>query len=169
MPGDRAKEWHTLLDERSPQEQSIASEVDPLVQSMGLSLVDVRWSNVRDRMRVSIVIAGESGPDIEQISRLHRLLMPRMEVLLDHRDLDLELSSPGIGRELNRRDELRPFCRKPIEVIAGADSSWRKVQLLAVETDGISISAGSGTAEPKVISWAELRRVRLAEDDGGRA
>lgn len=163
-----AKERRALLDQRSPREQSIASEVDPLVQSLGLALVDVRSAKVRDRMRVSIVLTGDGGPDIEQISRLHRLLMPRLEVLLDERDIDLELSSPGIGRELHRKDELRPFVGKPLEVMVGDAGQWQRVVLAGLDEAGIRIHGDRDSGGIGVISWTDLRRARLAEDDGGR-
>jgi ribosome maturation factor RimP len=109
--------------EREPLAEAIEAVVAPVIAAHGLTLVDVDLARGR-RTAVRFFIDKPGGVGIDDCQRFSR----EIGDLLDVSDLipdsfDLEVSSPGLDRELKKERELRwavgrrvhVFTREPVD------------------------------------------------------
>jgi ribosome maturation factor RimP len=85
----------------TPLEQAVFELAEPVVTSMGLELVDVKYAKVNQRLTLSIIIDKKGGIEIDDCSDVSQAIDP----ILDEKDIfkaeyDLEVSSPGLDRPI---------------------------------------------------------------------
>ena len=90
--------------------QTVRELAEPLAEELGFFLWDVEYVKEGGRRVLRLTIDSEEGITIEDCERMHRAIDP----VLDEADpietaYDLEVSSPGIEREL-RTDEHIDLC-----------------------------------------------------------
>lgn len=80
----------------------------PLVEGLGYRLVSLR---VENSGRVTAVVAAPVGDamGVDECAKVHSALLPRLEALLSRDDLAMELSSPGIERNIKNAAEFALF------------------------------------------------------------
>jgi ribosome maturation factor RimP len=109
------------------------------------------------QVKVTVCKSGIMG--IEDCSRLHRAILPRLELAFPGADLSLEVSSPGIGRLIKDGNELVHFIGRGIkcyrtETAKGAGGS-----------DG-SIDAGGSGWIGGILSTVDEKGFTLVTQDG---
>ena len=127
--------------------ETVKQGIQPVADELGLMLWDVEFLKEGAKRILRVTIDHEDGVTIEDCERMHRAIDPVLDEL-DPIDTayDLEVSSPGIERELRtdahldacvgERVELRFFApfegKKSVEgILAGRDEND-----LLVELDG---------------------------------
>jgi ribosome maturation factor RimP len=91
----------------TPLEQAVYELAEPIVTSIGIELVDVKYAKVDGRLTLSIIIDKKGGIDIDDCSTVSLAVEP----VLDERDIikaeyDLEVSSPGLDRPITTTRDL---------------------------------------------------------------
>ena len=139
----------------------------PVAEELGLLLWDVRFLKEGASWILRVFIDREDGDvsidDCVAVSR-------RMDKLLDEADpipqaYCLEVSSPGIGRELTRPEHFERFEGFPVEVrlIRPIDGVRDFAGLLAGFSDG-AVTIRTGEDEVLTFQKKETASVRLSED-----
>lgn len=103
----------------------------PVAESFGLSLWDVEYVKEGSRMVLRLTIDKDEGVTIDDCERFHRAIDP----LLDEADpienaYTLEVSSPGLERDLRTVDHIR------------ACAGWDVEVRLFVPVDGVRVFRG---------------------------
>ncbi len=98
--------------------------VRPLVEKMGFEVVELRSGSARQALRVSLVIHKPGGVSLEDCSSVYRNVLPRIEVAENRRDVHLEVSSPGLSRELRSAEEFKVFAGSAVKVLSGGQAEW---------------------------------------------
>ena len=123
---------------------------EPLVESLGYFLWDVEYVKEGADMYLRITIDSEEGITIEDCEKVHRAIDP----LLDEADpieeaYHLEISSPGIERELKNEMQINACVEWDVEVRLYApldgSKSYRGVLMGLSEEGEIVISLPDGT------------------------
>jgi len=96
-----------------------------MASSLGFSLVDLSVRKKDNRVMVSAILTGPEGFGIAECAKVHRLLMPRLEVLYDQKDVYLEVSSPGLERVFRHQNEFEVFVGRPIKFLLQGASEWQ--------------------------------------------
>lgn len=136
------------------------AECSPLVTGLGFVLVDLKISRHKESVSVSAVIArvqsGSAPIGIDDCAAVHRLLLPRLEVLLGNADIYMEVSSPGLERTIRNAAEFALFADCPVRIWHTVSSDW---------VQGIIVSSGSDFLElrPMDAEGSEPRRFPLGE------
>ena len=112
----------------------------PLAKDLGYVLWDVEFVKEGTEMYLRITIDSEAGITIEDCERMHRAIDP----LLDEADpidvaYHLEVSSPGLERELKTEEHLVACIGWPVEVRLYAPVDGSKVytgELDATDEEG---------------------------------
>jgi len=90
----------------------------PVVDSLGLSLVDVEWLPARGGARLAVLIARRHGSvstaDCEEVARALLLALEASPLLAPN--CALEVSSPGLDRVLKRPHEFEVFAGRLIDI-----------------------------------------------------
>ena len=96
-------------------EQRIEDVIAPVVRQHGLTLVDVEWRGDRRRGILRVFVDKAGGVGIDECSRLSREIgdLIDAENVIDHA-YDLEVSSPGLDRQLRKDREFEWALGKPV-------------------------------------------------------
>ncbi|MDR2553266.1 MAG: ribosome assembly cofactor RimP [Treponema sp.] len=158
---------------------ALTEEVEPVVRGLGFALVELdlyrsgrsragrrESGGHRGSVRVRIVVArppegpsaGGSGPiGTADLSRLHRALLPRLELTLEGRDLSVELSSPGTDRLIREGAEFRHFTGRPVRCYRTDTSAWQTGILRGLDREKIFLETEEGITEVKYETIAKAR------------
>ncbi len=144
---------------------SIAEQVEalvtPVAEELGLYIWDVEFAKRGPDNYLTVTIDSDEGIDIEDCEKMHRAIDP----LLDEADLIdkaymLEVSSPGIERDLRRREHYEWAVGETVELKLYAPVNGTKTvkgELVAFDDTALTVSVkGNETAlERKNVSKAK--------------
>jgi ribosome maturation factor RimP len=139
-------------------EANIRDAIQPLLAGMGFSLVEASVGRRKGSTTVSIVIYRKEGVGVEQCAEVSSLVFPRLQTMEDLGDVSLEVSSPGIERNIHSPAEYQIFVGKGVRVLAADETEWFSGIIEGVEGDSLKLRKGN-TRYGFAISG--IRRARL--------
>ena len=85
-------------------------DVSAMMESLGLLVVEVSQDKEKGSTNMRVVLTKE-GSDIttDDLEAAYNVLYPMYQVVCENRDLNLEVSSPGLQRNLKDYSEFRVF------------------------------------------------------------
>jgi ribosome maturation factor RimP len=122
--------------EKDPATEKVALSLEPVVSGLGFSILELSLSRHRGSAQVRIVISpkesrpspesGQKGFSIgtEELGRVHRAVLPRLETAVEEAELSVECSSPGIDRTIKEGAEFAYFYGMPVRCYLPAESCW---------------------------------------------
>ena len=129
--------------------ETIAAIIEPIIDQMGMELVEVEFKKEQDRWVLRVFIDCEGGVQLKDCERVSREIGP----VLDVEDpvvhpFTLEVSSPGLERPLKKPVDFERFKGKLARIklytpIDGEKTVHAHIQ--AVEADGIILDKGGET------------------------
>jgi len=123
--------------------KELYKELFPLVQSLGYTIVDVDDSVIRKERHVHLVVRNPRGnTSLDDCSAVSRLVYPRLLVLYECQDLHLEVSSPGIHRNLKDIHEFEIFMGERMKILVG--ENWIEGTLEACSESSIELLTEKG-------------------------
>ncbi len=129
--------------------ESVTNLVKPIVEQLGLSLWDVRFVKEGAMWYLRIFIDKADGVTIEDCEKVTRAVdKPLDELDPIEQNYCLEVSSPGIERELIKNEHFEEFLGAPvmIKLIRPDENHIRELKgtLIANEKDSVTVSLKSG-------------------------
>ena len=108
------------------QEKSgLFKEIDSLVSSLSLSLVEVTKTERKGGVDMTVILyRSDSDITLDELESAYNIIYPRYSVLLGERDLNLEVSSPGLGRNIKDLSEFSVFTGKRVRLYSTGYSSY---------------------------------------------
>ncbi|MEJ5186420.1 MAG: ribosome maturation factor RimP [Candidatus Geothermincolales bacterium] len=98
-------------------EERLEELIEPIVRDEGVELVSVLVTRRGGRLVVSVCLDRDGGIDIDTCAELSDEIGRHMDVLdLIKEGYDLEVSSPGVDRVLQKPREYRHFRGREVEV-----------------------------------------------------
>ncbi len=140
--------------------------VEPLVDRLGFSIVELRSGAAREALRVSLVIYRPQGVDLEDCTTVYRAVLSRIEVSENRRDVHLEVSSPGLNRTMKSTDEFGVFLGKGVKILLKTSGEWITGTIHSATDHSLVLqnAAGRSVYEFKDIAKAQLD---YSEEVGG--
>ena len=134
---------------------ALIREVEPVVGGLGFTLIELNLFRKKGSAQVRLVIDG-SGTD--ELSRVHRAVLPRLELALEGRDLYVEVSSPGIDRLIKEGAEFRHHIGKQVKCWQTGGDSWKHGMLRGLDKEKITLETAEGiqTMKYETIAKAKL-------------
>jgi ribosome maturation factor RimP len=142
-------------DEREFQ---IEEALQPVLHDHGLTLVDLEWRGHRPRGLLRVFVDKPDGVRIEDCQRASRELGDVLDAAgLIEEAYDLEVSSPGLDRQLRKDRELRWAVGKRVRCwLAGGEE--HQGHLVGVDPDALTLEDEGRREE---LSRARVTKVRL--------
>ena len=133
-------------------------DLDGFFRDFGLHLVDLALRTKGSTTSVSVVLHSSAGLGIDELSRVHKALVPRLEVLLKTEDFSIELGSPGLERNLKYQRELGFYAGRKIRLYLVGAKDWEDGSIESVEGDHVTFlgTSGSKTLPASAILKAKL-------------
>lgn len=139
-------------------EDPVFQDLDQFFRSLGHNLVDLGLRTKNGTTSVHIVLHSPAGLGIDDLSRAHRQLLPKLEVLLQTEDLSVELGSPGLERNLKYRRELAFYVGKKIRLYLTGASDWEEGQLTSFDGESITFETKAG---PRSVAVDQIHKAKL--------
>jgi ribosome maturation factor RimP len=143
---------------RTP-DSNVRSEIEPVIEGLGYSLVEAKSTRRKGTLQVSVVIYQPDGVGIEDCSTVHRTILPRLEMMEEGTEVSLQVASPGVDRTIKDPREFAVFVGKGIRVLVDDADTWTAgVIESADERQVVITTAGQRLSLP-------IERVRKARLD----
>jgi ribosome maturation factor RimP len=136
----------------------IEEAVAPVVADHGLQLVDVEWRELRPRGLLRLYVDKPGGVGIADCERLSREIGDVLDAAaVIEGGYDLEVSSPGLDRQLRKEREYRWAVGRQVRcwLAGGAEVRGR---LTAVTADRLVLDRGGEQVE---LGRADVTKARL--------
>ncbi len=140
--------------------------VEPLVDKLGFSIVELRSGATRQALRVSLVIYRPEGVNLEDCTRVYRAVLPRIEVSENRRDVHLEVSSPGLSRTIRSTDEFEVFRGRGVKILMKSSGEWIAGTIHAATDHSLELQNSGGRFE---YEFEDIAKAQLdySEEVGG--
>jgi len=136
----------------------VFQDLDQFFRELGHNLVDLGLRTKNGTTSVHIVLHSPSGLGIEELSKAHRLLIPRLETLLQTEELSVEVGSPGLERNLKFKRELAFYLGKKMMLYLTGASDWEEG--LTTSFDGTQVTFETKTGA-RTVGVAEIHKAKL--------
>jgi ribosome maturation factor RimP len=136
----------------------IREAIEPVLSGMGFSMVELSVGRLKGSTRISVVLYRRQGVGIDECAEASRLLLPRLETLEGLEDVSLEVSSPGIERQIRSPAEYEIFKGRGVRVLAGDETEWIGGIIDGVEDGTLWLKRGR---ERKGFAVSSIRKARL--------
>ena len=142
-------------------EDPVFRDLDQFIKTLGLSLVELSLRTKNGASNVQIVLHSSTGLGIDECSKAHRLLIPRLETLLASENISVEVGSPGLERNLKFLRELDLYVGKKAKFYLAGGSDWEPCVIESVAADHVvvTLSTGSKTVAKSAIHKAKLNDI----------
>ena len=118
--------------------------VAPIIEALGFHTVDVEQSVVNGRRHVHLVVYKNSGVSIDDCAAIHKTLRPRLEVLLNDRDLAVQIASPGVDRAIKNDIEYSIFVGRRVRIMRLGAGVWTQGTIdSTTEAEVVIVSEGT--------------------------
>ncbi len=133
-------------------------DLEELLAGAGLSLVELSVSRHRGSVQVRAVIYAPGGTGIDECSRAHRLVQPRLQVLLNEQDFHLEVASPGVDRWIRSEREYVIFGGRGVRIPLKEGGEWILGRIAQAGPSAVTIRGASGE---RTVEYATIAKARL--------
>ena len=132
--------------QRQAGEDPLIDQVEPVVKGLGLSLVELSAARRRGHSSVRLTVYKKDGAvGVDDCARVHRAVLPRLELALSGDDLHVEVSSPGIDRVIRDGAEFVHYIGRGIRCYRSDISDWSGGILESAGDEGIVLRGKEGT------------------------
>jgi len=153
-------------DNRDP-EALLYDSLEPVIRGMEMSLVELSVFRRKARagsqgsVQIKAVVYREGNTGVDDCSRAHRAVLPRLELAFPGQDIYLEVSSPGIDRLIKDGSEFVHYIGRGVKCYRTDISAWTAGILCAADEEKIVLRGDSGET---AIPYGLIAKARLGSD-----
>jgi len=115
-------------------------ECSPLVESLGYVLVELRVVPQKTQYKVLAVISkNEEGIGTSDCAKVHRLIEPRLEALLNTQNIYMEVTSPGMERTIKNAAEFSLFTGRMLRIWDTDVTEWVPGKLVSSDEKSLTL------------------------------
>jgi len=145
--------------EETPSAENVLvrDSMETVLKGLGFSLIELSVSRHRGSVQIRAVIYNKKGIGTDDCSKVHRAVMPRLELAFEGQDVYLEVSSPGIDRLLKDADEFACFLGRGVRCYRTDITEWTKGLLESVNEEEITLKTNEGIISLKLENIAKAK------------
>jgi len=144
--------------ERKNKENDLIESIEQVVKGLGYSLVEFTSHRNRANITVNAIIYKDSGVSLADCSVVYKTILPRIELLEDSRSVNLEVSSPGLSRNIKTVDEFEIFTGRKVKILKKDDSEWIHGSIDSVDNNSVYLNIGK---EAVNVDFADINKAKL--------
>ncbi len=118
--------------------------LEPMVEGTGVRLVELTVGRSRGSVQARLVVYRPEGTGIDECSKVHRLVMPKLAELLGTDDFHFEVMSPGLDRHIKDAREYGIFAGRGVKVLEKDTDLWIGGKITGTDPGGVTIATASG-------------------------
>jgi ribosome maturation factor RimP len=132
----------------------------PLVEGLGYKLVELHVVPQKTVKITAVIASIDSTKDIgvNDCAKVHHALLPRLEAILGTEDTYMELTSPGMERNIKNAAEFEIFKGREVRVWDKTVTDW--VSGVIVSSDDKSVTMEKD-GETRVFSYENIAKAKF--------
>jgi ribosome maturation factor RimP len=136
------------------------------LQQLGVSVLEWFFSVKGTQVHIQLTICAKGSVGVQDCSRVHRLIQARAELLYKDSDIHVEVSSPGIDRNLKDAREFGLLQGRGVRCYRTDISDWTAGRVVSADDTKVSIENKLGIADIPfgIIAKAKLDYSQEVED-----
>ncbi|MEE0879278.1 MAG: ribosome maturation factor [Treponemataceae bacterium] len=138
------------------------NECKSLIEGLGYILVSIKVVPAKTTTKVTAVISNKDssveGIGVNDCAKVHRLLLPRLEAILQNQDIYMEVTSPGMERHIKNAAEFELFKGREVKVWNTEVSDWVSGVIKNSDANQLTLNV---MEEEKVISYSNIAKAKL--------
>ncbi len=146
------------------ESEELRKDISGLAKDTGLELVEVSVSGQHGSIQVRLVVYKKEGTGINECSRLHKLIRPRLEILFGTDDFYMEVASPGVDRTFRSKSEYLVFAGRGVGLTL-EDGSLVEGIIMASNDESVVIATKEGEQS---VSHDRIRKGKLDFSQEGK-
>ena len=157
------KMLYTGKSAESPEVTSVRESLETVLKGLAFSLLEMAVSRHRGSVQVRLVIYNGASIGTDDCTKVHRAVMPRLELAFNGQDIYLEVSSPGIDRSIKDGAEFAHYKGRGVRCYRTDITEWTAGILESADEKGIVIKTKEETVrlEFDIIAKAKLDSSRF--------
>lgn len=142
-------------------------ECSKLVNDLGFYLVELKVSHQKGVIQIQSVVASKNATEnisVNDCAKVHRALLTRLEELLGTENLSMELSSPGMERNIKNAAEFQFFLGRKIRVFCKSVSDWIGGELLSSNESQLVLKVESekdDNGTEKTVYYSDIAKAKF--------
>jgi len=144
--------------EISDREPELETDVTTIVEELGFRVVEIHSATVKGRRHLDLVIYRPEGVSIDDCAEVHRVVRPRAELVLDNRDVAVQVASPGIDRTFKSNREFSVFVGRGVKVLLRGSNDWIGGVVDSADDRDVMLRSGD---QRQSIAFADIQKARL--------
>ena len=149
---------------RMQENERLFAELEPLLAGAGLALVELSASRRGGSATVRTTVYKAAGTGTDECAAAHRLMYPRLQILLGTESLSLEVASPGIDRSLRTAREWRVFAGRSVKVLLKDGGDWIRGKIAECDGEKVVLACRNGA---RSVALAAVAKARLDSSQEG--
>ncbi|WP_320130901.1 ribosome assembly cofactor RimP [uncultured Sphaerochaeta sp.] len=149
------------------EQSELFMEYAPLLEALGVTLVDISMVEHGPAVVITmIILTKEHEVSIAECSKVYKLVYPRLEMVLGERDIQLEVSTPGLQRSLRDYYEFSLYHGKRVRVYDTVQGQW--VSGVIEDSDKNSLTLHSAQIgddkeilESMTVDFSQIQKAKL--------
>ena len=154
---------YTGKDTENQEIASLRRSLEAVLDGLNFILLELVVSMHRGSVQVMVVIYNGSSIGTDDCSKVHRAVMPRLELAFGGQDIYLEVSSPGVDRLIKDGSEFAHYKGRGVRCYRTDISDWTAGILQSADEGGIVIKTEEGTVR---LEFEIIAKARLANKVG---
>ena len=123
------------------KESRLYQEIEQLMSAIGLRTVDASAADIQGSKMLKVVVYKEgSEVNTDDLATAYNIIYPRYSVIFSDRDLQLEVSSPGLQRTLKDVIEFSVFRGKGVRCYSVPDSCYIIGTIESCDDESVTLS-----------------------------
>jgi ribosome maturation factor RimP len=152
-----SREKDSREDSRDPL-GPLYDSLEPVTRGLGLDLVELVVSRHRGSVQIRVVVYKKGPLGVDDCSRAHHALLPRLELAFSGQDIYVEVSSPGIDRLIKDGAEFVFYIGRGIRCYRTDISDWSAGILESANEKGLILRAKEGMLN---LSYEVIAKAKL--------
>jgi ribosome maturation factor RimP len=139
------------------------SECALLVEGLGYHLVELKIVPSKTVTKISAVITAkdpEKNIGVDDCAKVHHALQPRLEALLGTEDTAMELTSPGIDRNIRNAAEFGIFTGRMVRIWSRTANDWISGKITSSDKNSVTMETDSGV---KTTGYEDIAKAKFVQ------
>jgi ribosome maturation factor RimP len=147
--------------------------LEPVAKGLGMVILELSVFRQKGRggslgsvqIRVTVYKAGENM-GVNDCSRFHKAILPRLELAFPGKELFVEVSSPGIGRLIKDGNEMVHFIGRGIKCYRAGQADVKSGDIKSAGENSTAASADGSGWIGGILRSADEKGITLETGDG---
>lgn len=139
-------------------DDSLQAAIRELVEAAGMSMVEYVLSRHRGSVQLRLSVYRKGAIGLDDCSRIHRAIQPRVELAFPEQEVFLEVASPGVDRQIRDASEFPLYIGRGVRCYSIETSDWVSGIVERADSEKVVLNSVQGEV---VLLYSSIAKARL--------